>query len=69
MADDDLEALRALPSRDVSPSQASALLRRAGAAQAGRFDAASFSRLLVPAGLACTAVLYLQWALQVTGHR
>ena len=65
MADDNLEpSLKALPQLDVTPAQASSLRSRAR----GSGGSALFSRIVVPAGLALTAVLYLHWALQVTVH-
>ncbi len=59
-----------LAERDVSPTLARDLLRRARVAQQGDDHPALafFSRVLVPVGLAGTAVLYLQWALQHAFH-
>ncbi|MBS0658926.1 MAG: hypothetical protein JSR82_11865 [Verrucomicrobia bacterium] len=68
--EDDLSALRGLSVHDTSPRAARALLRHAQAAQSGEESrlGAFVSRVVVPVGLAGTAILYLQWALRAVGH-
>lgn len=59
-----------LAERDVSPTLAHDLLRRARVAQERKDhpSVALLSRVLVPVGLAGTAILYLQWAVQHAFH-